>query len=106
MDAGSEFLVVILPGLVDSPGNLADMNEYPFMAEHELMDTELARRGIACFDSTPRFKGHDPRRLVVNRFDRHFNENGNRLVAEALWEKLKDWAPRKSSPQGGSTGGR
>lgn len=92
------FLVMILPDLLDVPATTRTMREYSYLREHEMILREFHAREVLCFDALPRFVDHRPRELAAHPFDRHFNREGHRLLADALTAQLGSMVPAPANP--------
>lgn len=81
--------------------------EYPFEFAHEKIHEALKGQGIPYFDLLDVFRGRSGLRLsVLPGVDGHFNEIGNRMVAEAVFGYLlrqghipAAYNPRQTEPQ-------
>lgn len=80
---GGRLLVVTFP-LLQSP-----VGEYPFKDIHAQLDGFWKSLGVPHLDLAPILLPHDPRRLVVNRFDAHPNERAHALAAAAIEEFIQ-----------------
>lgn len=92
-EKNSSFMVVILPAMT-MPYILAVMqnfNEYPFLHSHAQLDDFLTAQKIWHIDIMPFFMNRAVMPLVVSKFDPHFNKEGNRIVAQAIFENLKKY---------------
>jgi lysophospholipase L1-like esterase len=87
---GSRFLVAVLPDFLDVSPRLKRIDQYPFTEEHKIICAGLRARGIGCVDLLPAFAGLDVRRVELNRHDRHFNSEGNGVIARALLRHLEE----------------
>jgi lysophospholipase L1-like esterase len=87
---GVGFRVYLLPGLVDAPSSLRNIDAYPYRAEHAMICDHFASCGVDCIDIVDAFRGKDVLDLVVSFEDRHYNEEGNRLIALAMAADLKE----------------
>ncbi len=82
------FRVVVLPGLINIPPWVNDMADYPLTAEHKMICDQLAVRDVTCTDISDVFAGHRLIDLVVHRLNRHYNDQGNALIAAGLRQLL------------------
>jgi hypothetical protein len=88
---GVRFRVFITPGLLDTAGDVRSMDAYPFHEIHEQMIAGLSSRGVSCRDASGVFSGFDLVDLVVHfPLDRHFNPDGNRMLAEFIARESED----------------
>lgn len=83
-ERGGAFVVALWPLMIDLDG------VYPFEAAHRTIRGALESRHIAFHDTLPAFRGRDPRALWVHPADRHPNEEGHRIFAEALEGPLRE----------------
>jgi hypothetical protein len=85
----AQFLVALIPGLLDTPASVTNMKDYPYLEEHRLICEKLASRGVGCVDLAGAFGDRDPNALIVHRTNRHYNTEGHSLVARALENYLE-----------------
>jgi hypothetical protein len=85
----AQFLVALIPGLLDTPASVTNMKDYPYLEEHRLICEKLASRGVGCVDLAGAFGDRNPNALIVHRTNRHYNAEGHRLVAAALGNYLE-----------------
>jgi lysophospholipase L1-like esterase len=67
---------------------------YPFRAIHRRVERAARERGLLVIDSFGAHRGQSARSLWVRPSDSHPNPRGHRILAEALYEGLKQ-APRR-----------
>lgn len=82
--SGARFAVVILPFMYD----LTD--DYPFRSIHRMIESYCRSEEIPVRDLFPAFSGSDYVDLWVHASDPHPNEQGHRIIADALFEFLRD----------------
>lgn len=88
----AQFLVALIPGLLDTPPSVTNMKEYPFSEEHRRICERLASLGVRCVDLAGAFGDRNPNDLIVHRTNRHYNAEGHRLIAQALDDYLESHA--------------
>lgn len=86
---GVSFSVIILPGLLDMPPTIPNMDEYPFKKEHATMHERMTALGIEYIDLLPDFAGQGTKELEAHPFDRHYSVKGNEIIARALQKHLE-----------------
>jgi len=79
---GAEFLVVLLPLLVD-------FGDYPFEELHTDTIDALQARGVDAVDLLPAFAPEDAADLWVHRVDMHPNARGHEIIAGAMAPVLR-----------------
>jgi len=78
------FVVVVFPMLSELG------EEYPYKKLHALVDGFFADHGIEYLDLLPRFRGLDETELWVHPTDQHPNAVASRMIAEGIFEYLRD----------------
>lgn len=98
--AGSRVLVVIFP-----MNRFEEWAEYPYADVHQQVAGTAAAHGFDVLDLLPVFAARRPSELRLTSSDAHPNEEGHRLVAEAIavrlradWERLLGEGAATSSP--------
>lgn len=67
-----------------------NMNEYDFEQPQRILTSQLKASGIKVLDLLPLLLEHkSPSSLYANR-NTHWNEDGNRFVAEKIWTYISD----------------
>ena len=105
-EKGVDFAVVLIPSEVQVDDDVSqvlyevidgkiDRNAISLMEPQAALFTRLAQQGVNVIDLLPAFqeKGNDQRLYLLR--DTHWNEDGNALAAEVLFEPLKAWAEAK-----------
>ncbi|MCI0552725.1 MAG: GDSL-type esterase/lipase family protein [Anaerolineae bacterium] len=87
---GIHLLVVILPALMTLDEN------YYFLRAHESIQKFCMANDIDCLDLFPFFKDKNPGDLAVSLTDSHYNAEGHRLVAEAIFNHVRSNCLRKT----------
>ena len=82
-------IVAVLPALLNVPVSLESIRDYPYKAEHEMIAKAMKEYGIETVDLLNAFAGHQLSDLIVHQMDRHYNDEGNRLIAVALGNHFK-----------------
>lgn len=95
--AGIEFRLVVFPFMQ----NLGP--DSPFKSAHEKLATWAREHDVPFLDMEPVLSAHRHVRIKVNAFDSHPNEYANKLIADALYEWLKDDS-RLAAPDGAHAG--
>mgnify|MGYP000129697440 CR=1 FL=1 len=85
--AGVEFRLVLFP-FMQGLGP-----DSPFLPAHRTLADWARGHGVPCLDLEPLLSAHRHEPIYVNSFDSHPNEYAHRLIADALYEWLKN-APR------------
>lgn len=83
------FFVFIIPSMIELPGSVQSMNDYPYYEEHEIMHEHMTDLGIAFVDLLPEFAGLRTRQLRAHKFDPHYSAYGNEIIARALLKELE-----------------
>jgi lysophospholipase L1-like esterase len=97
-DNGIDFAVAILPAMTEfDPREVRRFGQYPHIAYEREVQSLLRGRGVAVFDTLPYFDDLEIRKLTVSRFDPHFNLEGNRIVASALFDFVLNHANTRLS---------
>ncbi|MDP8245915.1 MAG: hypothetical protein P9L94_17670 [Candidatus Hinthialibacter antarcticus] len=105
-EKGIDFAVVLVPSEVQVDDDVSqvlyeviegkiDRNAISLMEPQAALFTRLAQQGVNVIDLLPAFqeKGKDQRLYLLR--DTHWNEDGNALAAEVLFEPLEAWAAAK-----------
>lgn len=87
-EKGVPFLVLLIPDLLDVPPDVRSMSDYPFLKEHRMIVDELRQRGVECLDLLPALGRRSPSSLEAHRFNRHFNAEGNAILADAALARV------------------
>jgi lysophospholipase L1-like esterase len=82
--AGAEFRLVLFP-FMQGLGP-----DYPFHDAHAKVAAWANENNVPILDMEPLLSAHRDERIHVNAFDAHPNEHANKLIADALYEWLKD----------------
>ena len=69
---------------------LLDLSEYDLEQPQSLLIEALTSQGIRVIDLLPHFQQAKDSGDLYIQYDTHWNEAGNRLAAEAIWQFLKD----------------
>jgi hypothetical protein len=94
---GVRFVVFVLPGLLDVPATARVIDEYPFHDLHDMIREQLGLHGVKCFDLVDAFAGKRIDHLIVSQRDRHYNDTGNALIADAMAQRLVDHIHKRRS---------
>lgn len=86
--AGVDFVVMIIPSLLDVLSSITRMDDYPFKEQHATIIKEMESTGIQVFDVTDDFGDRNPNDLIAHPLDRHYNPEGCAIVAEAMEKRL------------------
>ena len=81
--SGAKLFVVMWPVFVQ-------LEDYPYVAKHELVERACRELGIPELDLLPAFRGMDARTLWANPDDHHPNPIAQRKVAETVHAALAD----------------
>ncbi len=83
------FFVAILPDLLRVSRTVHDIQAYPYQDVHAIISDTLEREHVKHRDLLPLFAGHDLQDLVVHPLDHHFDQEGNRIVAQAIFDTIQ-----------------
>lgn len=83
-EKGVEFRLVIFPFM----HNLGP--DYPFRHAHEKLVAWANSRNVPVLDMMPIFTSHASEKLTVNAFDNHPNERAHQIIAEEIFNWLKE----------------
>jgi hypothetical protein len=86
---GVPFLVLIIPGLVDMSRSIANMKDYPYVKEHEMMHEQMHARGIEYLDLLPAFADEKTAVLAAHPFERHYSRYGNEIIAKTVLKRVE-----------------
>lgn len=84
----ARFFVAILPDLLDVASTVHDFQAYPYQEVHAIIKNAFEREMIDYRDLLPAFSDYDPQDLVVHPLDHHFNQKGNYIIAQAIFETI------------------
>jgi len=84
---GGVLVVALWPLLISLEG-------YPFERVHETIAGDLGARGVTVIDTLAAFDGEDTTSLWVHGADRHPNERGHAIFAEAIEGSVRDAVQR------------
>ena len=85
-DSGSDVLIVSLPFLYQ----MEDFERYPLKHEDEFLKGVAEINDAFYLDTLPTLSRYRPQQLWVSSFDHHLNALGHRIVADAIYDKMKE----------------
>lgn len=85
-EKGSDEIIMSIPFLYQ----LADFKKYPMVHQIKFISNVTHKNNASFLDIYPYFEGYDPVELWVSRFDQHPNELGHEIIADAIYQKLKE----------------
>ena len=78
---GFEVLIVIFPIMYK-------FDDYPFIRIHDFVKEIAREKDFYVIDLLDTYRQYDADELILNKYDRHPNELGHKLAAEAIYDKL------------------
>jgi lysophospholipase L1-like esterase len=87
--SGARFVVLFIPAMTELSRPYPEtMDDYPYVRLHDQIDRFLADNGITYVEAVDFFKGRRVGDVIVSRFDPHFNQDGNAVIAKGLHDFL------------------
>lgn len=84
-----KFVVAIIPAMAHvNSAVVTHYDAYPYKNGHSEVHRFLESNGISYLDILSEFGSRETLKLAVSRFDPHFNQTGNAIIANALYEFL------------------
>jgi len=94
-----QFFIILAPDEVQISSDIQDylatqyqfdLRDYDFEQPQSILTKELAKRGIAVLDLLPFFQNAKVDGGLYLQYDTHWNDDGNRLAAEAIWRYINE----------------